>query len=122
MSFFDQLPLLNSTSFIKSTVVLRRYNTQENNIDIITNICALFFQRKLLFGKLLTSQSCMPQGFKTLYSLQINLLSRCLKKIPNFTQKLSIQTTVIENNELVRIFKIVHGMMSAFKEEWNSEI
>ena len=84
MSFFDQLPLLNSTSFIKSTVVLRRYNTQENNIDIITNICALFFQRKLLFDKLLTSQSCMPQEFKTLYSLQINLLSSCLQKnFPN---------------------------------------
>lgn len=64
----------------------------------------------------------MPQELKTLYSLQIDLLSRCLKKISNFTQKLSIQTTVIENNELVRIFKIVHGMMSAFKEEWTSEI
>ena len=122
MSYFDQLPFLNSTSFIKSTAVIRRYNTQENNIDIITDICALFFQRKLLFGKLLTSQTFMPQEFKKLYSLQVDLLSRCLKKIPNFTQKLSIQTTDIENNELVRIFKIVHGMRSAFKEEWNSEI
>ena len=115
MSYFDQLPFLNSTSFIKSTAVIRRYNTQENNIDIITDICALFFQRKLFFGKLLTSQTFMPQEFKKLYSLQVDLLSRCLKKIPNFTQKLSIQTTDIENNELVRIFKIVHGMRSAFK-------
>ena len=64
MSYFDQLPFLNSTSFIKSTAVIRRYNTQENNIDIITDICALFFQRKLLFGKLLTSQTFMPQEFK----------------------------------------------------------
>ena len=36
MSFFNQLPFLNSTSFKKSFVLLRIYNTQQNTINIKT--------------------------------------------------------------------------------------
>lgn len=36
MSFLNQLPFLNSTSFKKSFVLLRIYNTQQNTINIKT--------------------------------------------------------------------------------------
>ena len=120
MSFFNQLPFLNSTSFKKSTVVLRIYNTQQNTIGIktwnitqITVHCSLnenisfvyYWHQNLVCRKNL--KNCITW----------NLVFYCqgaLKKIPNVTQNFSIQRKNIENKESTWMFKIVYSKRCEF--------